>query len=706
MLETTLSLPIRHVRGVGPHRAALFSRLGISSLRDILYHLPFRYEDRRSFTSIAHLAPGETATVLGRVVAVRLAHPRAPRRKLMILEVVVNDGTGCLRATWFNQPYLKTSLQTGREVLLHGAVKASVPTPGKHSHGKETLQMTNPDFELIDERDMESATLHTGRIVPVYRTTEGISQRQFRTVVHTVLETFLDRIHDPLPRRLSNAHHLPDLRESLANVHFPSGGLTLDDLNRGVTLPHQRLAFDELFFMQLGVAALRRGAAQERGISFSPTGRLTAGLRETLPYTLTSAQERVLEDILSDMRSPVPMHRLLQGDVGCGKTIVALMAMLAAVECGYQAALMAPTEILAEQHYLTIRSLVAHLSVTTTLITGSGRSSGSGSSDAGDAGIVVGTHALIQDRLSFASLGLIVIDEQHRFGVLQRAGLRGKGKNPDTLIMTATPIPRTLALTLYGDLDYSVIDELPPRRSPVKTLLVDAGEKDVAYRLIKEATAVGRQVYVVYPLIEESENTDLRAAVTGRDRLQAMFPHLKVGLLHGRMKSAEREGVIAEFRAGAVHILVSTTVIEVGVDIPNAALMVIVHAERFGLAQLHQLRGRVGRGSDQAYCVLLSYNTSADGKKRLDAMVRTTDGFRIAEDDLSIRGHGELFGTRQSGLPDMRVSNLIRDARLLEAARSEAFSLIERDPLLDGYPLLREAVEEFWGDRVRLFHTG
>jgi ATP-dependent DNA helicase RecG len=566
--------------------------------------------------------------------------------------------------------------------------------------------MINPDCELADEHDGEGAALQTGRIVPVYRTTEGISQRQFRTVVHAVLETFLEGLHDPLPAHLITAHRLLGLRESLANVHFPAGECALDDLNRGVSAPHQRLAFDELFFMQLGVAALRRGAAQKRGISFSPRGILLAGLREALPFTLTSAQEKALGEILADMGAPVPMNRLLQGDVGCGKTVVALMAMLTAVECGYQAALMAPTELLAEQHHHTIAGLVASLSVKTALITGSCIRRGSLSSAAGDAGIVVGTHALIQDRLSFPRLGLVVIDEQHRFGVLQRALLRTKGTDPDTLVMTATPIPRTLALTLYGDLDYSVIDELPPRRSPVKTLLIDAKEKEPVYRCIREETAKGRQVYVVYPVIEESEQTDLRAAVTGSERLQAMFPDLTVGLLHGRMKPGDREEVIARFRAAAIDILVSTTVIEVGVDVPAATLMVIVHAERFGLAQLHQLRGRVGRGADQSYCVLLSYNASGDARKRLDAMVRTTDGFRIAEEDLSIRGPGEFFGTRQSGLPDLRAANLIRDAGLLEKARSAAFALIEADPLLQGYPLLRGAAEEFWGDTVRLFHTG
>ncbi len=698
-------MPIQYARGVGPHRAGIFSRLGITTFGHILYHLPSRYEDRRSLQKIAHLVPEQSTTVRGTIVASAARTPRIKGRKFTILDVTVSDGSGYLRAKWFNQPYLGRLFEQGREVLLHGTVKASFKKMGRSSSASGPFEMNSPDYELTDEHDAEGPTLHTGRIVPVYRTAEGISQRQFRSAVHSVLEKSLPFIQEHLPEHIIREYNLPGLAESLRNVHFPAVPLNLEELNRGVSPYHQRLAFDELFSMQLGLAALKRDSVRERGVSLSPPGRLIQALRTTLPFMLTTAQEQALGEILSDMRSPVPMSRLLQGDVGSGKTLVALMAMLAAVECGYQSAIMAPTEVLAEQHFLTIRHLVEPLGVRVCIITGSHQQKAPITDVPAEAQIVVGTHALIQEGVSFGKLGLVVIDEQHRFGVLQRARLKKKGINPDTLIMTATPIPRTLALTLYGDLDCSVIDELPPRRSPVKTIIIDASRKERVYGYIEEETGKGRQVYIVFPLIDESEKTDLKAAITGKERLQTMFPNLGIGLLHGRMKADERENVISQFRAGALHVLVSTTVIEVGVDIPNATVMVIVHAERFGLAQLHQLRGRVGRGADQSYCVLLNYGASGDARKRLDAMARTTDGFRIAEDDLAIRGPGELLGTRQSGIPDLKAANLVRDMRLLETARREAFRLIEKDHSLEGFPLLRKTAEGFWGDRAAIFHT-
>lgn len=700
-----LTLPIQYARGVGPHRAGIFSRLGITTFGHILYHLPSRYEDRLSLQKIAHLIPEQSATVRGTVVASAVRTTRSKGRRFTILEVTFSDGSGYLRAKWFNQPYLGRLFEPRREVILHGTVKASSGRMARSSSCGGAFEMNSPDYELTDEHDAEGATLHAGRIVPVYRTAEGISQRQFRSAVHSVLEKSLPFVQEHLPEHIISEYHLPGLAESLRSVHFPAAPLDLEQFNRGVSSYHQRLAFDELFSMQLGLAALKRDSVRERGISLSSPGRLMRALRTALPFTLTTAQERVLGEILSDMRSPVPMSRLLQGDVGSGKTVVALMAMLASVECGYQSALMAPTEVLAEQHFLTIRHLVEPLGVRVCIITGSHQQKAPLAHIPADAQIVIGTHALIQEEISFGKLGLVVIDEQHRFGVLQRARLKRKGVNPDSLIMTATPIPRTLALTLYGDLDCSVIDELPPRRSPVKTIIIDAGRKERVYRYIEEETRKGRQVYVVFPLIDESEKTDLRAAITGKERLQAMFPNLRIGLLHGRMKADDRENVISQFRAGALHVLVSTTVIEVGVDIPNATVMAIVHAERFGLAQLHQLRGRVGRGADQSYCVLLNYGASGDARKRLDAMARTTDGFRIAEDDLAIRGPGELLGTRQSGIPDLKAANLVRDVGLLETARREAFALIERDHSLERFPLLRKAAEGFWGERAAIFRT-
>lgn len=710
MSSNDLLSPIQYVKGVGPRRARLLDRLGIKTIRDALFYLPYRYEDRSSIKKIAHLRPEEINTVTGKILKADVIIPNPRRPKLKILELAVSDGSGLLRAKWFNQIYLKKIFKPGQEVVLYGTVK--------YNYWGTGLEIINPEYEILDEDDntesnistfslqpSASSGIHTGRIVPIYRSTEGLSQKQLRNIMYSVINSSVSAISDPIPSEIIKTYNLPGLQESILNVHFPSPTPSLDDLNRGTSPFHQRLSFDELFTLQLGLAAIKKAEVLEKGIAFSPDGRLINRLLKKLPFKLTDAQEKVFRDILKDMQSYVPMNRLIQGDVGSGKTIVALMSMLAAVECGYQAALMAPTEILAEQHYINIHRLVEDLGLNIHLITGSRKNKDVEVVALGDADIVIGTHALIQEGVSFKKLGLIVIDEQHRFGVMQRATLKKKGTNPDTLIMTATPIPRTLALTLYGDLDYSVIDELPPNRSPIITKLFYEKNKNHIYTLIAEETKKGRQVYVVYPVIEDSEKTDLKSAITGAEALQKIFPQLKIGLLHGRMKPVEREDVMKEFKNGNIHILVSTTVIEVGVDVPNATLMVIIHAERFGLAQLHQLRGRVGRGSNQSYCILLSYGGSEDARKRLDVMVKTTDGFRIAEEDLNIRGPGEFFGTRQSGMPDLRVANLLRDVKILEIARKEAFSLIERDSALTGYPQLKKSIEDFWGKRLELFKT-
>lgn len=703
MSSNDLLSPVQYVKGVGPKRARLLDRLGIKTVRDALFYLPYRYEDRSSIKKIAHLRPEEINTVTGKVLKADVITPNPRRPKLKIFELAVSDGSGLLRAKWFNQTYLKKIFKPGQEVVLYGTVK--------YNYWGTGFEIINPEYEILDESDNElnpsAYGIHTGRIVPIYRSTEGLSQKQLRSIMYSVLNSSVSAISDPMPLEIIKKYNLPDLQESISNVHFPSPASSLEDLNRGTSPFHQRLAFDELFTLQVGLAALKKGEVLEKGIAFSPDGRLINRLLEKLPFKLTNAQERVFKDILKDMQSSTPMNRLLQGDVGSGKTIVALMSMLAAVECGYQSALMAPTEILAEQHYINIHGLVEDLGLKIHLLTGSKKNKEIEVVASGDADIVIGTHALIQEAVSFKKLGIIVIDEQHRFGVMQRAALRKKGRRaiPDTLIMTATPIPRTLALTLYGNLDYSVIDELPPNRSPIITKLFFEKNKNQIYSLIEEEVRKGRQAYVVYPVIEESEKTDLKSAITGAEGLQKIFPHLKVNLIHGRMKPAEREKVMKEFKNGNIHILVSTTVIEVGVDVPNATLMVIIHAERFGLAQLHQLRGRVGRGSNQSYCILLSYGGSEDARKRLEVMVKTTDGFRIAEEDLNIRGPGEFFGTRQSGMPDLKVANLLRDVKILEMARKEAFSLIERDSALRGYPQLRKSIEDFWGKRLEIFKT-
>jgi ATP-dependent DNA helicase RecG len=694
-----LSTSVQYLKGVGPQRAALLDRLGIKTARDALFYLPCRYEDRSASQKIVRLKYEEMNAVSGRVVSAEVITPNPRRPRLRIFELVVTDGSGMLKAKWFNQHYLKKIFKPGQDVALYGMVK--------HNYRGAGFEMLNPEYEILEPDDTDADQIHTGRIVPIYRCTEGLSQKQLRNIMHTVVRSFAASVQETVPAEIIAAHALPALYESLLNVHFPPSTLAPDELNRGTSPWHRRLAFDELFIFQLGLAAIKNGETLQKGISFLPDGSLSDRLRSSLPYTLTGAQERVLEDILKDMRCPAPMNRLIQGDVGSGKTIVALLSMVAAVESGYQAALMAPTELLAEQHYINIHKMVKTLGLTIHLLTGS-KTKKKRDLDAlatGEADIIIGTHALIQEGVSFRKLGLIVIDEQHRFGVMQRATLRKKGTNPDTLIMTATPIPRTLALTLYGDLDYSVIDELPPDRSPIITRHFSEKQKDTIYRLIEEEIQKGRQVYVVYPVIEESEKSNLKDAITGMEAFRARFPHLSVGLIHGRMKPAEREELMRAFTAGSVQILVATTVIEVGVDVPNASLMVIIHAERFGLAQLHQLRGRVGRGSSQSQCVLLSYSLNDDAKKRLGVMVATTDGFRIAEEDLTIRGPGEMLGTKQSGLPDLRVANIVRDAKLLEAARKEAFALIGTDPSLDLYPRLRRALEDFWGNRLEVFKT-
>jgi ATP-dependent DNA helicase RecG len=702
-MANDLSSPVQYLKGVGPYRAKLLSKLGISIVRDLLFYLPYRYEDRSSIQKISSLKFNELYTVTGKVLKSEVVAPSPKRPRFKIFQLIITDGSGILKAKWFNQIYLQKKFSPGQEVILYGMVKPDYWGAG--------FEMLNPEYEVAEHDDsddilQDSGHIHTGRIVPVYHLTEGLGQKQLRTIMYGAVNSFAVSIKDTLPDYIRLKFNMPGLSECLLSVHFPPQDFSLDELNGGTSLFHKRLSFDELFTLQTGLAVMKKGEGNLRGIAFTPDGRLGRSLIERLPFKLTAAQERVISEIYKDMAAPAPMSRLVQGDVGSGKTIVALLAMLAAVECGYQAALMAPTEILAEQHYINIHKLVENIGLKIGLLTSSVKDKRLDDISSGNVDIVIGTHALIQESVSFSKLGIIVIDEQHRFGVMHRAALKRKSANPDTLIMTATPIPRTLALTLYGDLDYSIIDELPPNRSPIKTKHFSEKHKSQIYKLIEDETKKGRQVYVVYPLIEESEKTDLRSAIKGAEGLIKMFPGLRVGLIHGRMKSVEREEVMREFKEGGINILVSTTVIEVGVDVPNATLMVIIHAERFGLAQLHQLRGRVGRGSEQSYCALLSYGFSEDSKRRLAVMVKTTDGFKIAEEDLNIRGPGEFFGMRQSGMPDLKVANLIRDVKILEAARKEAFGLIQSDPSLAAYPDLRASVEDFWGKRLEIFKTG
>ena len=696
MPKDLADVPIQYIKGVGPHRAELLKHLGIDTVKDALYYLPYRYEDRSALKKISALSYGSVETVAGRVISAEVIKPVG--KNFRIFELVINDGSALLKGKWFNQPFMKKTFTVGNSIMLCGTVK-------RNPYWGIGFEMDNPEYEIISDSDDPS--IHVNRIVPVYKVTSGLSVRQMRSIMFQLVTTYMHDVHDTMPPEILTKHMLSDLCSALSQIHFPDAGTDTALLNNGTSIFHRRLSFEELFMLELGLAVLKQGTLVEKGIPFNPRGFLLKNLIDSLPFHLTNAQKNVFNEILNDMKRAYPMNRLIQGDVGCGKTIVALMAMTLAAESGYQSALMAPTEILAEQHYLNIYTTVEKLGLSTCLLTGSGKDKPLEQIASGEINIVVGTHALIQEGVTFRNLGLAVIDEQHRFGVMQRTTLKKKSLNPDVLVMTATPIPRTLALTLYGNLDHSVINELPPDRHPVKTLLFHADQKEPVYRFIRDEVKKGRQVYIVYPVIDESEKTDLRSASTGKKAFERVFPDLRVGLLHGRIKTHEREQMMTSFKKGEIDILVSTTVIEVGVDVPNATLMIIIHAERFGLSQLHQLRGRIGRGPYQSFCILLAYAPyGEEARRRLTIMVKSNDGFRIAEEDLNIRGPGEFFGTRQSGMPDLKIANIIRDAGLLHDARQEAFTIVKSDPDLKGYPLLKRSVETFWRGKIELFKTG
>lgn len=687
---------IQYIKGVGPKRANLFTRLGIKSVKDALYYLPYRYENRSNITKISNLNYEKFETVSGEIISAEVI--QLPGRNLKIFELIINDGSGLLRAKWFNQPFMKKYFKIGDEVLLCGTVK-------RDAYWGIGFEMDNPEYEIIN--DSYDNSVHMYRIVPIYRVTNGLTVRQVRTIMFNLLNTYIQKIEDPIPEEIIKRNALTELAESIINVHFPDSTTDINLLNNKTSNFHKRLSFDELFMFELGLAVMKRGSVLEKGTAFNPQGKLLQKLLQLLPFKLTDSQKKVFNEILSDMKKPYPMNRLLQGDVGCGKTIIALMAMLVVVECGYQTVLMAPTEILAEQHYINIYKLLEEIGLKICLLTGSIKNKPIDKIASGEFQIIVGTHALIQEGVLFKNLGLVVIDEQHRFGVIQRALLRKKGVNPHVLVMTATPIPRTLSLTLYGDLDYSIIDELPPNRKPIKTLLFKSTQKEEVYKIIREEIKKGRQAYVVYPIIEESEKIDLKSAIAGKKAFEKIFPEFRIGLLHGKMKAHEREQIMDSFKRGEIDILVSTTVIEVGVDVPNATLMIIIHAERFGLSQLHQLRGRIGRCGYESFCILIAYAPySEEAKRRLDIMIKSNDGFKIAEEDLKIRGPGEFFGTRQSGMPDLKIADILRDVKLLNIARKEAFDLIEKDPDLKGVPVLRKHLENFWMGKVELFKTG
>jgi ATP-dependent DNA helicase RecG len=685
---------VQFVKGVGPARAKVLHRIGINTIGDILYYFPWRYEDRRNLKKVNELVYGKHETTIVEVVSSKTV--TTPRKKMKIFELSLSDGSGVFRAKWFNQPYLERYFKKNQKVVLSGIVRGNPYTA-------TGLEMENPDFELIGSDD---TLIHTSRIIPVYKATEGVSPKQIRTLTFHILKTHSSLIQDYLPEEIISRYKLKPLPWAVKEAHFPEECSDINALNRGEDPARKRLAFDEFFLLELGLALLKKGEAKEEGIVFENTGQLTDIFLQSLPFNLTGAQEKVINEIKKDMQRSLPMNRLVHGDVGCGKTVVALLSMLIAIENNYQACLMAPTELLAEQHYINIHGMVEGLGLNVVLLTSSSKTKPLHDISDGKAQIVIGTHALIQEHVQFKKLGLAVIDEQHRFGVVQRSHLRHKGFNPDVLIMTATPIPRTLALTLYGDLDISIINELPSGRKPIKTKVFFPAQKNEILSIIEREISKGRQAYVVYPLIEESEKLDLKSAIDGAESFRNIFSGRRVGLVHGRMKHGEREEVMSSFKEGNIDLLVSTTVIEVGIDVPNASLMLIVHAERFGLAQLHQLRGRIGRGSYDSFCLLLAYHPlSEEAKKRLKAMESTGDGFKIAEEDLAIRGPGDFFGTRQSGLPDLIIADIIRDFKLLEMARKEAFALIDEDPELRNNPLLKQALQEKWMGRLELIKS-
>jgi len=691
------------VKGVGPKLAKLFEKKGILTVEDALYFLPRGYEDRSHLKKISELKAGKKETGFGEILLSGVAFYQ--NKKKRVFEAVIGDGSGTITLKWFrgNERYLRDRFKKGRQLIFSGEVRW-------FNYQRE---IHHPDVEVV-EGDIEKDYLNFKRIVPIYSETEGLYQRTLRRLMKTILDGYADELSSPIPPEILERQDLINFSEAFRRAHFPPEGESIDTLNLQRSDGHRRIIFDEFFFLELGMALKKRGVALEKGIPFKTEGILVQKLLNLLSFKLTHAQQRVLSEIKEDLEKSHPMNRLIQGDVGSGKTIVALLTGLYVIECGYQAAIMAPTEVLAEQHFLNLHRWLEPLNVKVVLLTSSVK--GSEREDLyqgirnGDVQLVIGTHAVIQEAVEFHHLGLAIIDEQHKFGVVQRGLLKKKGGNPDVLVMTATPIPRTLAMTIYGDLDVSIIDEMPPGRMPVETKVFPESARAKVYRMVEEEVRKGRQVFVVYPLVEESEKLDLKDATRMAEHLQKdVFPEFRIGLLHGRMKSDEKEAIMTEFKEGRIQILVATTVIEVGIDIPNASVMVVEHAERFGLSQLHQLRGRIGRGRYPSKCILLAqYRSSEEAKVRLRAMERTTDGFRIAEEDLELRGPGEFFGIRQSGLPDFRVAHIIRDTPILIEARKEAFQLVQEDPELvqPSHAGLKEILVKRWKGRMELATIG
>ncbi len=691
MLE--LTTPVQYVKGIGPKMAEILATKGIATVGDLLHYLPFRYEDRLNPRGIAELRAGEMATVIGEVRNSGLFRTR----KMPIFQLTVGQGRSKLRCLWFHGAYLQDKFKPGQLIALYGKVE-------QDSRSGE-LQIVQPQFEMLGDaeaaEDKAAASLEVGRIVPIYESAgQGrVTARWFRRVIRTALDDLTPELAETIPAAVRERLALVSPREALWKVHWPEAGESFNDLQSSRTPAHMRLIFEELFFIELGLELKRQQQKAQIGIAFQLDDRVRQAIKKILPFHPTAAQKRVLKEIADDMQKPHPMRRLLQGDVGSGKTIIGFQAAIIAIENGYQVALMAPTEILAQQHYFSARRILENAGYRIVLVTGSLEADRKREIRRhiaqGNAQLIIGTHALLEEKVEFAKPGLVIVDEQHRFGVLQRLKLMkksGEGSSPsassgqaetspaepDVLVMTATPIPRTLALTLYGDLDLSVLDELPPGRTPIVTRRITDDRSPEVWDFVRKQVAKGHQVYVVYPVIAENEETELKAAIKMyRELSEKVFADLKVGLLHGRLDSELKDQVMRMFQKGDLQILVATTVIEVGVDVPNATAMVIEHAERFGLAQLHQLRGRIGRGAAKSFCILMTGGkVTVEGERRLDAMARTNDGFQIAELDLELRGPGEFFGTRQAGMPSFRVANLIRDRQLLELAKREAAAVM------------------------------
>jgi ATP-dependent DNA helicase RecG len=690
-----------YVKGVGPARGAMIEAKGLKVVEDLLGYAPFRYEDRSNVKSISELSPGEMATVLAEVRSTKVSSFR--RRNLGLFEATFTDASrGVLSAKWFHGAYLADVFAPGQKVALFGKVE--------FDSYSGNLGMMHPEFEILSGDDEGDSSLHTGRIVPIYEAAGKVTTRVFRMLVHRILDS-ITPLTDPLPAHLLAQLKLPDRWSAIRELHFPPPDSDLRLLNAFRSPAQFRLIFEEFFWLECGLELKRAKARLYPGIAFALADRVRERIKEMLPFKPTGAQKRVLAEIAHDMARPHPMYRLLQGDVGSGKTLVAAEAAIIAIENGYQVAVLAPTEILATQHFFYFKKLFHKLGYVTILLTGSatGREKMQLKklAAAGLAQVVAGTHALLEADVGFSRLGLAIVDEQHRFGVEQRLALMQKGTHPDVLVMTATPIPRTLALTVYGDLDVSVIDEMPPGRKPIITKHVSDDRIEQVYSFLKKQIGLGRQAYVVYPVIEESETQAMKAAQKMHDHLsRIVFPDTRVGLLHGRLPTNEKEAAMDKFQRGETQILVSTTVIEVGVDVQNATVMVIEQAERFGLAQLHQLRGRVGRGAEQSYCILVTGKLNESGRERIRTLVESTDGFYIAEMDMKLRGPGEFFGTKQSGLPALQIGNILRDADILELARNEAASFVAHPPGEDDLRRAVAFIRDHWQRRYGLVQVG